>query len=48
MLTLPCHACARDAEIRPGTYGALCTSCWQRVLAILERILGRPSRWATC
>lgn len=42
----PCHACALPAELRPGTYGVLCASCWIRVLAIIARILGRPSRWA--
>ena len=39
-----CHACASPAEDR-GPYGWLCSSCWRRVLAVLERILGRPSRW---
>jgi hypothetical protein len=43
---VPCHAWGHDAEMRPGTYGVLCPRCWQRVLAILKRVLGHPSRWA--
>ena len=38
------HACAFAAEDR-GPFGVLCSGCWRRVLAVLERILGRPARW---
>jgi hypothetical protein len=35
-----CHACA----LPHGPFGELCDGCWRRVLAIVERVLGRKMR----
>jgi hypothetical protein len=42
-----CHACALPADLRPSTFGWLCSGCWERVLVIIERIIGGVSRWRT-
>lgn len=41
---MTCHACSASALPR-GPFGSLCTECWSRVLAVVERIIGKTSRW---
>jgi hypothetical protein len=43
---MTCHACAAPALNR-HPFGWLCPPCWHRVLAVVERVLGRESRWRT-
>lgn len=39
-----CHADGAQFAVLRGPYGFLCSSCWERVAAIVERITGRRPR----
>jgi hypothetical protein len=45
-LVVTCHAGSQHPEPADrGVFGWLCDPCWVRVITIVERVLGRKTRW---
>lgn len=43
-MTPRCHADGSSPASPHGPYGVLCSSCWERVSVIVERLTGKRPR----